>query len=94
MCIDKYDKSKETEFLPQKSHFLVSISLQPDGVNLWIPNLDYLIHSLEYLRSTTLGCKGIRIRNPFILKISNCNILKIKLTRKLILVFIEIHLKF
>ena len=47
-----------------KNNFLITISAQPDGENLWLFVLNDLIqqHSLKYLRFTTLGCKDIGIK--------------------------------
>ena len=44
------------------SNFLISISFQPNGVNLWYFKLRLidLIESVSFLGSTTLGCKEKR----------------------------------
>ena len=47
------------------SNVLILISLQPVGVNFWKFKLfwSYIIYSLKYLMSTTLGCKDKGLEN-------------------------------
>ena len=56
----------ETEFLPRAQMFYTLFLLYPDPVNLLNFKLKTIrsnrIHSLKYLRFTTLGCKDIGIR--------------------------------
>ena len=47
------------QVLGTNSTLLIHLSLQPDVVNII---LSARILSLKYLKSTTLGCKDIRIR--------------------------------
>ena len=56
------------------SDVLILIFLQPDVVHLIYFKLWILLYqiSLKYLRSTTLGCKDIRIRNSEFVAKTNC----------------------
>ena len=50
------------------SSFLISFSLQPDGLNLRYFKLRLFDHSLKYLRSTTLGCNDVGVGKPWSLQ--------------------------
>ena len=49
------------------SNFLISMSLEPDGLNLWYfkcrLSKRFQVSYLKYQRSTTLGCKDRGIKN-------------------------------
>jgi len=52
----------------KNSKFVIPVSLQPDGLNLQyfeiiLFNLkEFIFLNILYLRSTTLGCKDVRIK--------------------------------
>ena len=58
---------KKKKVFARHSDFLILTSVKPDGVNLWYFKhrffLSNRVHSLKYLRFTTLGSKDIGIRN-------------------------------